>query len=326
MIALPTRLSPADLTEPDPLHNRLDLCGETMGTTWAASLFAPESAGREAVQARIEHVLEQINLQMSHWRRDSILSRYNQSPAGHWIDAPPELIHVLRAATEIAGLTAGAFDPALGQAVDRWGFGPPGRCTEPPPPSPPPVHNWRDIRLDIPSRRVLQPGGLQLDLSSIAKGFAVDHVALALEQLGASSYLVEIGGELRGHGVKPGGQPWWVAIEAPPGCPLEAKAALCGLAIATSGGYRKHFDHDGTRHAHTLDPRSRTPLAHPPASVSVIHESCMHADAWSTALMVAGVDQGLVWCREFHLAALFVINEPTGWKAITSPAFSAMLD
>lgn len=326
MIALPLRVSPAGLIEPGPLESRHELCGETMGTTWAASIHAPDAASPIQLRAAIESALDQVIAQMSHWRTDSVLSAYNRAPAGQWVAAPPEFLHVLEAALDIARLSAGAFDPALGEAVDRWGFGPPGQRGEPPPESPAPPHNWRDIRFDCAKGLVLQPGSLQLDFSSIAKGFAVDHAARALELAGATSYLLEVGGELRGRGVKPGGHPWWVAIEPPPGCPLDARVALCGAAIATSGGYRKHFDHAGTRYAHTLNPRSRAPLADPPESVSVVHESCMLADAWSTALMVAGVEHGLALCRQFQLAALFITRDENGWRAVASPEFTAMLN
>lgn len=326
MIALPLSVSPKDLVEPGPLETRRDLRGETMGTTWSASLHVPDEVEGQAVQVEIEKALERIVVQMSHWREDSALSGYNRAAAGEWVDAPPEFLQVLETGLEIARLSEGAFDPALGAAVDQWGFGPPGRRDAPPPHCPAPLHGWRDIRVDSMKGRVLQPGGVQLDLSSIAKGFAVDHVCAAIEQLGASSYLVEIGGELRGRGVKPGGHPWWVAIEAPPGCPLRAKVGLCGIAIATSGGYRKNFTHGGRCYTHTLNPRSRAPLANPPEAVSVIHASCMKADAWSTALMVAGADEGIALCRRFGLAALFVVREAAGWRAVASPAFGAMLN
>lgn len=325
MIALPLRVSPDDLVEPGPLETRHELRGDTMGTTWAASVHAPDTVPLVDIRAAIDAALDQVITQMSHWRPDSVLSAYNRAPAGAWIEAPPEFLHVLEAALDIARLSDGAFDPALGEAVDRWGFGPPGQRGQPPPECPAPPHSWRHVRLDHAGGLVLQPGSLQLDFSSIAKGFAVDHVARALELAGASSYLLEIGGELRGRGVKPGGQPWWVAIEPPPGCPLRAKIALCGTAIATSGGYRKNFEHAGTRYAHTLNPRSRAPLVDPPESVSVVHQNCMLADAWSTALMVAGVDQGLALCSQFQLAALFVTRDANGWRAVASPEFSAML-
>jgi thiamine biosynthesis lipoprotein len=168
-----------------------------------------------------------------------------------------------------------------------------------------------------------QPGGARLDLSAIAKGYAVDSVAQRLASEGLVSYLVEIGGELRGRGVKPDGQPWWVSVEPPPGCPLQVTSALSGWAIATSGDYRRFFEHGGRRYAHTLDPRTGRPLDDPPASVSVLHAECMAADAWSTALMVLGAGRGLALCEREGLSAVFLLRDP--WRAVVSRGFRRML-
>jgi FAD:protein FMN transferase len=209
--------------------------------------------------------------------------------------------------------------------VGLWSCGP----REEPPSldalSPSPLRDWRQIELDHSGQRAKQPDGVQLDLSSIAKGFAAGHIAAQIEKLGASSYLVD-GGELRGRGVKRHAQPWWVAIEPPLGCLLEARVALTGRRIATCGVYWRRFEHNGRVYAHPLDLRTRRPLKQPPASVSVIHRSWMAADAWSTALMILGLDQGLDLCREQELSAVFVLQVDAGWRAVVSPAFAAMLD
>jgi thiamine biosynthesis lipoprotein len=183
---------------------------------------------------------------------------------------------------------------------------------------------WREIEFD--GERVLQPGGVQLNLSAAAKGYAVDHVAALMDEAGVRSYLVEIGGELKGRGVKPDGLPWWVSVEQPPGLSFELKVALSGAAIATSGDYRRFFEHAGVRYAHTLDPTSGEPLRDPPASVSVIHRDCMAADAWSTALMVLGVRHGLELCGREGLAALFLYRENGAPRVAASERFKAMLD
>lgn len=327
MIAIPAHLSPADLVEPGPSEARREFSGETMGTTWSAALYAGQTLPDELFLRRIQWTLEGVVSQMSHWRPDSALSEYNRAPAGRWQVLPDEFRCVLESALEIARLSEGAFDPSLGEAADQWGFGPSGPRGSPPLAAElvPPLHDWRHIELDPKAGRALQPGEVRLDFSSIAKGFAVDLLAALLEQLGASSYLVEIGGELRARGVKAGGQPWWVWIEPPPGCPLKAKVALCGKAVATSGDYRFRFEHEGTSYAHTLDPRTRAPLINPPSSVTVVHDRCMDADAWSTALMVLGVDSGLALCARHEIAALFLVRESGGWRAVASPAFGAML-
>jgi thiamine biosynthesis lipoprotein len=148
-------------------------------------------------------------------------------------------------------------------------------------------------------------------------------VSDALTAAGIASHLVEIGGELRGEGVKPDGQPWWVALEAAPGrTGAGTLVALHGLSVATSGCYRRCFAVDGRRFAHTIDPATGRPLADPPLAVTVLHRSCMAADALATALTVLGPDAGLEHAEQHDVAALVVTAR--GERA--SPAFTAMLD
>jgi thiamine biosynthesis lipoprotein len=132
---------------------------------------------------------------------------------------------------------------------------------------------------------------------------------------GWASFLFELGGELVGEGLKPDGQPWWVAIERPPHAltlpPL--RAALVGHALATSGDYRQGFtDHEGRWCSHTLDPRSGLPVRHALASVSVLHERCMQADALATVLFVLGPDEGTAWADAHGVAAWFVARDGRG--------------
>jgi thiamine biosynthesis lipoprotein len=168
---------------------------------------------------------------------------------------------------------------------------------------------------------------VRIDLSGIAKGFSVDALARALQAIGARDFLVEIGGELRGVGVKPDGQPWWVDLEAPPGARLAPlRVALHDIAIATSGDYRRFFDANGTRYAHTIDPRTRAPLINDVVSASVIHAECMMADAWATALTVLGPEDGMALAQREDLAARIVLRDGGGHRELISPALKAMLD
>jgi thiamine biosynthesis lipoprotein len=176
-------------------------------------------------------------------------------------------------------------------------------------------------------RALRQPGGLALDLSAIAKGFAVDLVARRLVAAGIESHLVEIGGELRGSGVKPDGQPWWVRLEHPDpdSAGGDTLLALHGLAVATSGDYRRWFEQDGTRYGHTIDPRDGRPIRHGLAAVTVIHPQCMLADAWSTALNVLGPDAGPALATRLGLAARFVVRHEGRFEERTSAAFDSLL-
>jgi thiamine biosynthesis lipoprotein len=312
--------------EPAPGDRRWELAGDTMGTSWSVILYAPVDLERESLRARIESELDGLVNQMSHWRPDSDLSRFSRAAPGEWVALPPDFFAVLRFALEVARRSGGAFDPTLASEADRWGFGPSGpRTALPVVPPALRVSRWREIEVDEAQLLARQPGGIALDLSAVAKGYAVDHLTALLKESGIRSCLVEIGGELKARGTKPLGQPWWVSIEPPPGSPCDCRIALSGYAIATSGDYRRFFEHEGTRYAHTIDPQSGAPLADPPASVSVIHRECMAADAWSTALMVLGVEKGLACCAEQRLPALFLHQENHAWRTSASRAFLEML-
>jgi FAD:protein FMN transferase len=269
---------------------------------------------------------------MSHWVADSDLSRFNRAPAASWQSLPSEFFEVLSSALEVAAQTSGAFDPTIGRLVEEWGFGPQGE--RPTAPSAATLSelkrscDWSQIELDVPRRRARHVGNPSLDLSAIAKGFAVDRVAAALETLGVVSYLVEIGGELRARGLKQDHQPWWVAIE-PSIEPFAAvlpqfRVALSGWCIATSGNYRRYFNKQDRYWGHTIDPRTGYALGNDIAQVSVIHESCMAADAYSTALMVLGQKQGLNLADRLGLAAVVVLRSADSIDVRCSEQFFRM--
>jgi thiamine biosynthesis lipoprotein len=230
------------------------------------------------------------------------------------------MLTVLGAGLDMARTSAGAFDPAIGHSVARWGFGP----GQPPfvLPSAPP---WTSIETNGDRARRL--ADVALDFSGIAKGFAVDAVAAELRRLGAADFLIEIGGELSGQGVKPDMQPWWVDVEAPPDLSVPTlRVALCGLSIATSGDYRRFRQEDGRRLSHSIDPASGAPIAEGVASVTVLHEQAMLADAWATAITVMGETRGMALATRHGLAARLVRRTDTGPREYMTPALAAMLD
>lgn len=308
------------------------LQGATMGTGWSLRAVLPPDVSVPPVQSAVEAELDAVVRAMSSWESDSELSRYNRAAAGDWCVLSPAFFTVLRVALALAAETDGAYDPTAGALVDLWGFGPVGPIAAPPEASAIAEARartgWQLVRLDPDSRRVLQPGGIALDLSSIAKGHAVDALSAALGALGIEHHLVEIGGELRGSGLKPDGQPWWVQLEVPeaPGLrPPELVVALHGLAIATSGDYRQGFAHEGRRHSHTLDPRTGVPVQNDLAAVSVLHAETMQADALATALMVLGFDHGFAFAEQWGIAARFVQRERGGLHQRWTSALQTML-
>src|SRR5690606_6082449 len=305
------------------------LYGETMGTRWRVDLHAPRHQELEPLHRAVQARLDAIVSQMSSWEPDSDLCRFNRAPAGSWHALPDDFFRVMDCALQVAYDSDGAFDPAIGALVGAWGFGAHARAPGVPDDTTlanaRAVSGWRQLRLDRAARRLLQPGGLVLDLSAIAKGYGVDALVALLRERGVVAALVEIGGELRGHGRKPDGTPWRVLVESgdlDDGDPCVV--ALDDAAIATSGPYWQRFESDGRELSHTIAARRGAPVADAPAAVSVIATSAMLADAWSTALTVMGLEAGAAFARTRGLAARLL---PAGAQARpqTTPAFEACL-
>lgn len=323
-------LIPAGLKPAAVRASRIDapirrLSGATMGTGWSLSYAAPDSVENSRVVAALEDIFARIIQQMSNWESRSDLSRFNRTPG--WHDLQPDFFQVLLRALEIAALTDGAYDPTLGATVDALGFGP----------TPPTAHpglrrnerseaGWRQIQLDSTNSRAFQPGGASVDLSSIAKGYAVDLCAQALRDLAIPSFLMEIGGEFVGQGVKPDGHPWWVQLElsdiAPaPSEPPHTDIALVNLAVATSGDFIRR--RDGV--SHLLDGRTGEPVANGLSGVAVMHASCIDADGWATALFALGERDGLAMADAQGIAAVFCMRTPQGAHSSLSMRAQSML-
>lgn len=309
------------------------LSGETMGTTWSVRLVPPPGAAQGDFAAAIEEELARVVAVFSPWEADSEISRFNAAPAGTWA-LSDDFWTLLTQALDLADDVNGAVDPSLGALVDLWGFGPPGpRSVLLPLPSDEEVEaaravsGWQKLRLNREAQAAIQIGGMKLDFSGIAKGHAVDLVSDRLSALGATSHMVEIGGELKGRGVKPDAQPWWVEIEAVPGSPApRTVAALFDLAMATSGDGRRAFTHEGRLYSHTLDSATGRPVDNGLAQVTVFDASAMRADALATALTVLGPIEGPELAEALGLAAHFTARTSDGLTERMTPAFAAMLD
>jgi FAD:protein FMN transferase len=308
------------------------LGGATMGTGWSVKLVAP-SVPASSLRAGIEAVLDRVIAQMSTWIAESDISRFNGAPAGTWHVLPDDFLRVLRAALTVAAQSGGAYDPTVGALVDLWGFGPHGVPRRPGDAAIAAARadcGWQHLKVE--GSRALQRGSLRLDLSSIAKGFAVDAVSAHLAGRGIADHLVEIGGELRGQGIKPDGSPWWVALERPAAergeqdRTLDTIVALHGLSVATSGDSRRFFISDGRRFSHTIDPRTGYPVPERAASVTVLHQHCIYADAWASALLVLGPEEGLVLAERLRLPVRFIVRNGLGYEERISAAMAALID
>lgn len=309
------------------------LSGKSMGTSWTVQLLCLPVHDAQELQAGIEAELNQVIMQMSTWNPSSHLCEFNRAPTNSWQSLPAEFFKLVDYSLYLSQQTGGAYDITAGKLVDLWGFGPAGKREN----QPTEIEinkalqagNWKSLELDHLEQCLRQTGSVTLDLSSIAKGFALDQVARYLDTQKITSYLIELGGELRGLGMKKDQSPWWVRIESPAVTDpqgTEYLVALHGLSVATSGDYRQYFEQDGRRYAHTLDPRTGYPVDNDLASVTVLHPECMVADAMATALTVLGCSFGLDYADQHQIAALFLQRTATGFEEKMSKALIAMLD
>ncbi|WP_159995111.1 FAD:protein FMN transferase [Roseomonas sp. 18066] len=300
------------------------LAGRSMGTGWSVHLIDPGDTPEAALRQGVQDTLDAVVTEMSAWAPASALSRFNDAAGGSWHALPEGLAEVLRCGQQVAMESGGAFDLSIGALAELWGF-----CHRPVPPGLPEgtllamarACGGR-LRFDA-AGRLLQPGGLRLDVCGIGKGHGVDRVARHLAAQGFSSFLVEVGGELRGQGVKPDGTPWWVALERPDGAE-GFTLALLDQAVATSGDSRRAFTVNGKEYSHTLDPRCGWPVGPQLASVSVLDASAMRADARATALTVLGLRAGLALATRLRIPALFTERAGDGLREHLSPALREM--
>lgn len=290
---------------------RIALNGPTMGTRWSALFFAEPDFDPAPIRAALQAAVEEVDGQMSTWNAGSDLMRLNAAPVGEWVAVPARLAEVLRRGLEIGRASGGAFDIGMGDAVMAWGFGPeaaaPDGIRTAMAASRRPAH---DV-LEINGEHVRKAALIALDLNGIAKGYGVDRLAEILRNQGISDGLVGIDGEMRAMGLRPDGEAWTIAVEAPDAERRTPHSilALQDAAVATSGDYRHWVEVQGRRLSHTMDPRRGAPLISSPASVTVVARTCAEADAWATALMVLGPDKGAALARRSGLDALFLLRD-----------------
>jgi thiamine biosynthesis lipoprotein len=329
VVACVAAIAPSTHAEP------LTFGGPTMGTSYHVRFTAPKSAPVDAqkLQRDVESLLAEIDRQMSTYRDDSELSRFNRAAADEWFALSPATAEVVAAAQEISRRTDGALDVTVGPLVRLWHFGSEKASTARTrfePPSEAALQSARklvgyeklEVRSDPPALRKLTEG-LEVDLSSIAPGYAVDRIAALLSQHGIKNFIVEIGGEIRAAGRRDDDKPWRVAIERPLVERREMYAALAieDAAISTAGDYRKFFVHDGKRYSHIIDPGTGRPVVHGLASVTVAAETCLEADGWDTALLVMGHERGIEHAEQNSIAALFIVRGEASDAAQMTPAW-----
>lgn len=289
----------------DPLR----INGETMGSYYSIVIDSPGSTDGERLQKDIEEIFAEINRQMSNWSKDSEITRFNESQSTDWFPVGKQFAIVTQEAKRLHTVTGGKLDVTVAPLIELWGF---GRNKVKRVPTEEQLKaamesvgmQHVEVQLDPPAIRKLKPE-ININLAALAPGFAADEVSKLLRERGLKAHVVDVGGENLAGEAKASGDPWRLGVESPLGG-LHKVVELTNKAIATSGDYRNFFVIDGRRYSHILDPSTGKPVENPPASVSVIHKSCMTADALGTAMMVLGPEEGLKLAKSLNVDVLFL--------------------
>ncbi|MCB2255235.1 FAD:protein FMN transferase [Pseudomonas chlororaphis] len=311
----------------DPLES---FGGPTMGSTYSikyvrhAALAAPDE-----VQAEVEGILAEIDRQMSTYRSDSDIERFNVLPANSCRVMPAAVLRLIEVGQQLSRASQGSFDLTVEPLLDLWGFGPQGRGEQVPEDEALARARQRvgyqHLRID--GDLLCKDAAVEVDFNSIAAGYAVDRIAARFEAMGIDDYLVEVTGELKAAGRKPDGSAWRIALEEPRDDRQVAERIIeiDGYGVSTSGDYRNYFQHDGQRYSHTFDARTGKPVEHGLASVTVVHPAALMADGLSTLLLILGPERGWDYAEKHDIAAFFVIRADTGFVTRSNRAFDRLL-
>ena len=278
------------------------LTGRTMGTSYSIILRKETGLDIDGLAVAISEKLKCINDQMSTYRSDSEITRFNRlANLKKTVSISTEFWTVLQTGSNLYTLTKGAWDGTVLPLITLWGFNAPGG-----PGDIPEVGQidavkryvgWHLIDVKRQNQLGKKEPAVQLDLASVAKGFAVDQIAALVRKRQIRHFLAEIGGEIYASGVRKDGNPWRVGISrpVPDAAPSDVYLALwlSDRALATSGDYRIFTAVDGRRYSHILDPRTGYPVNNGIVSVSIVAPDCIMADGLATGIMVMGAEEGL---------------------------------
>ncbi len=314
--------------------NALVMQGKTMGTVWRVSVAGVAPERQKALEQAIQQQLDRDDGELSTWKSDSALSRFNQYQGSAPQPISADMADIIIAALRIGHKTQGAMDITVGPLVNLWGFGP-GKQ---------PTHTPTDAEITaakaltgLQHLRVIQSvsgpalqkdlPGLYVDLSTMGEGYATDHLARLMEQHGITNYLVSVGGAVLSRGVNANHQPWRVAIQKPTDREnaVEARVNLQGHGISTSGSYRNYYELDGKRISHVIDPVSGKPIEHQLVSATVIATTALEADGWDTGLMVLGTERAKALALQQHLAVYLISKQGDGFTHWMSPQFKTFI-
>ncbi len=290
--------------------------GFAQGTTY--SMIFENSGNLDPVQVKsaVEKILREFDMSLSLYQDSSILSKVNRNENP---DLDAYFTEAFDRSAEINKLTDGAFDITVGPVVKAWGFGPDSR------------KNFSESKRDslmalvgmekvkiVNGKVEKDDPGINLDFNAIAQGYSVDVICSYFDSMKISSYLVEIGGEVRVKGSK-GGDYWKIGIDRPednnfiPGNNLQAIVKLKDRSLATSGNYRKFYVENGIKYSHTIDPKTGYPAKNQLLSATILADDCGTADGIATACMVFGKEKTIEFLNDHpEFGAFLVYSDDNG--------------
>ncbi len=295
----------------EPTIQKLE--GPAQGTTYHISYWAEEPVDDKAIKADIENEFTVIDKLLSNYRPDSAIEIFNSAENTDSQEVGGEIVSLVKIAQVVSQATQGCYDLTIKPLFDLWGFRGDALTI---PKDTTILSTLKQIgmeKLEVVDDTHLRKkqADLKVDLSSIAQGYSVERISKVLEQKGVSNYLVEIGGELKTNGHKPGLQPWRIALERPmPEERVMHKVVTMPkdspMAVMTAGTYRHYFDDHGQRYSHILDARNGRPITHNLVSVTVLISDPTVADAWDTALLCLGQKDGMAAANAAKIPVLFI--------------------
>ena len=306
-----------------------EIRGKAFNTTYSIKIKTPHK--NAALSRKIQTELEKVNEQMSVFEPGSEINIINETPAQQIVELSDEMSKLLQQSYNIYKMSNGSFDPTVGKLIDLWGFGTKKTIEFPKDDEIKAalkqtgfnkIHfssDYKNLKKDI--------GEVNINLSAIAKGYAVDKVAELLRQEGYKDFVIEIGGEVTAEGEKSEQTKGWnVGIKSPDSEENAAVVTLHNLSVATSGDYRNYFYYHDKRYSHTIIPQTGYPVEHKLASVSVFNKSCMMADGLATAIMVLGEEQGMKFADRHKIPAVFFVRtEGSDYEMLLSQSAQKLL-
>lgn len=307
----------------EQLHS---ISGETMGTVYHIKWLANPPSD---LQADIDNALDALNDQVSTYRTQAQIARYNRSNVQQPIIVGDDFIKILNASVELYQQTAGSLDVTAAPLVNLWGFGPNQIAKLPSDAQIQHAKNKMGLGgFELQGNTLIkQTSGATLDFSAIAKGYGVDRVATLLDEHHIENYMVEIGGEVRLKGHNSKLQPWKIAVLQPNEQQQQIQQVIHAknMAIATSGDYLNYYRHQGQVYSHLIDPQQGKPINNQLASVTVLHSSCMYADGYATALSVMGIKRAIEFANNINLPVMLIERQEQQFKVYYAGGFESYI-